>query len=350
MASKKPPAPWFRQSLALQRDFERKAFAAKTDEGFRKWIGKANSEEVRRLSLKETIADNIKLLRKFAHGFEAKRGYRLADVASFPIARVKRLQKFAGYIRQEEAQPHVTKVASSPSMHRALKSHTGQRQIPGRFRYIVFTERPDLTKVSVVTPKKKKRKKKKKETRSREVIEQDEEYDEDLERQLPEDEREYKGRASRRSRVRLAQELPGGVKFEEQFFSVEDYNGGKEPGSFKEIRRALQRMLLDMPEGFYVLVTSNHGNISSPAEKGALLRKMDSSWLAYDKAPSGAGSIDNRGLATVVTGFKLISTTFEGAAKEYNQRLTRRGIVEAFREKQRLGAYRKRRARLMGKR
>lgn len=349
MASRKKsttPAPWFRDSVARQRELEAKALAARSDEAFEHWSEKAQQEVDRRGREKLYLAESIKLLRKYAHGFEAGSGFDLRDVANIRGPRLARLRKFAGIIRQELAQPHVTKVVRTPRERRAIQSHTGQRDIPGRFRYIVYTDHPKETEVHIVTPRKRKPAKKKKAKaakRERRTIEFEDETPE-----IPEDEQDYTGPALRKPRVEVAMKLPGGITREE-FFYCEDYLD-EPPETFKDVKRALKKMLKDMPKGYYVLVTSNHGNIGVPAQRGNLLRMIDSDYMAYDKVPQGASSKDNRGLATVIVGFKLVSFTKEGADREYKERLTRRATLEAERRAQRRRQYESRRARVTGRR
>lgn len=334
MAGKKQPAPWFRDSVARQRDLEAKAFAAKSDEAFAHWIEKAEAEVVRRDREKIYLKEAIRTARKYVHGFEARDGFTLRDITQLRGPKLGRLRRTVGILRQEEAQPHVTKVVHSTRQKKALESHTGQRDIPGRFRYIVYTDHPAETTVHIHTPKKRKTKRAPKLTPEQEA--------------LPEDEREFTGKAPRKPRVEVAMKLPGGTTREEYFY-VEDYLG-EPPETFKDIKRSLKKMLKDMPKGYYVLVTSNHGNIGVPAQRGNLLKMLDTDYLHYDKVPAGAASKDDRGLAGVIVGFKLVSFTKEGADREYTERLTRRATLEQERRAARKRTYESRRARLTGRR
>lgn len=337
------PAPWVRDSIARQHELERKAFAARSDAAYEHWIEQAEKEVQRRDSEKEYLKDSIRLVRQFVHGFDARDGFSLKDVVRLRGPKLSRLRKYAAIIRQEQAQPHVTKVVRPGAQRRAIQSHTGQRDIPERFKYIVYTEKPAVTKVRIVTPRKRKGKPKKV------VRPKPRRVDTGEELEIPEEEREYTGPALRKPRVEVALELPGGTSREE-FFYVENYNNEEPPETFKDIKRALKKMLPDMPKGYYVLVTSNHGNIGVPANRSNLLRMIDSDYMAYDRVPVGAGSKDNRGLAGVVVGFKLVSFTKEGADREYKERLTRRAMLEQERQGQRRRSRESRRARLTGRR
>jgi len=307
------PAPWFRESVARQRAHEAKAFAAKSETAYENHLLRADNEANKRENEKAYLHDSIQLLRKFAHGFEARDGYALRETAKLSGARLKKVRKLAAIIRQEQAQPHVEKVVRSRKQRKALEAYTGQRDLEERKRFIVFTEQPAKTTVHVVTPKKTKQKR------------------------------------PRKPRVELAIEVPGGIAREE-FFLVEDYLGGETPETFKDIKKALKKMLPDMPKGYYVLVTSNHGNIGVPTQRGTLLDMIEADYIHYDKVPGVTSRKDDRGLAGVVVGFKLVSFTKDGANREYNERLSRRQMLERERRTQRQRAQRERRSRLTGRR
>lgn len=303
------PAPWFWESVKRQHEHERKAFAAKSDAAYENNLLRAEAEAARRENEKAYLHDSIKLLRRFAHGFEASDGYALRNVASLSGRKLAKVKKLAALIRQEQAQPHVEKVVRSRKQRRALESFTGQRDIPDRKRFVVFTEQPAKTTVKVVTP------------------------------------RRTKKPRPRKPRVELAIEVPGGIAREE-FFLIEDYLDGDAPETFKDIKKALKKMLPDMPKGYYVLVTSNHGNIGVPHQRGTLMEMIESDYIHYDKVPGASSRKDDRGLAGVVVGFKLVSVTKEGANREYNERLSRRQMLN--RERRRVAS--QRRARLTGRR
>lgn len=295
MAKKKSPAGWYWQSLARQREHERKAYAAKSEAAAENHMLRAANEEARRDNDKAYLHESIKLLRRFAHGFEAKDGYLLREVSSLTGRKLAKVKRLAGLIRQEQAQPHVEVIARNKAHRKTLISHTGQSDIPGRKRFIVFTDQPEKTTVKVVR------------------------------------------RGKAKPRLEVSINVPGGVAREE-FFHIADYLDGK-PETFDDIKAALLKMLPDMPNGSYVLVTSNHGNIGVPAQKRNLARMIELDYMLYDVVGGDGTSKDNRGLAGVVVGFKLVSFTREGAQREYRERLTRRERLadarHAQREKQR---------------
>lgn len=338
MASKKrptrpksrPPAGWFWSSVDRQFAHERKAFAAKSDAAYENHLLRAQAESDRRENERAYLHDSIKLLRRFAHGFEARDGYRLDEVVNLSGKKLAKVKKLAALIRQEQASPHVEKVARTKEQRAALESYTGQHDIPNRKRFIVFTEQPEKTTVKVV------RRKPKKEP-------------------APEPEPGKKRKKAKKSKrkpvphVELEIAVPGGVAREE-FFHISDYLGGEDPETFKDIKKALKRMLPEMPHGWYVLVTSNHGNIGVPNQRQNLLEMIEADYIHYDTVPGVTSKKDDRGLASVVVGFKLVSFTKDGADREYIERLTRRQQLAAARRNERKRAQRDRRARLTGRR
>lgn len=336
---KPPPAQWFWESRARQQAHEEKAFAAKSDAAYENHMLRAADEEARRENERAYIHDSIVLLRKFAHGFEARDGFDLRQVVSLKGRKLEKVKKLAALIRQEQASPHVEAVARTKGQRKALETYTGQRDIPDRKRFIVFTEQPDKTEVRIVTPKKRKKPKKKKPAKRKgkpvDVA--------------PEDlEPEPLGPPMRKPRVELTTRVKGGVSREE-FFHIEDYLGDT-PETFKDIKKALKKMLPDMPKGYYVLVTSNHGNIGVPAQRGNLLDMIEQDYIHYDKVPGTTSRKDDRGLAGVVVGFKLVSFTKDGADREYIERLTRRQMLNRERRAARKRSQRERRSRITGRR
>lgn len=340
------PAPWFMESVDRQFMLQRKAFAAKSDTAYENWLLRAEHERLKRENERAYLHDSIKLLREFAPGFNAADGYDLRHVAALSGRKLAKVKKLAAIIRQEQAQPHVTVVARTKGQRKALETHTGQRDIPDRKKFIVFTEQPDKTEVRVVTPRKpKKSKKPKKAKKPKRAPIRDDGQDEPEFYDEPAPE---KAKRPGKPHVEVAIKLPDGIAREE-FFHIEDYLGDA-PETFKDIKRALKKMLPDMPKGYYVLVTSNHGNIGVPHQRSNLMAMIESDYIHYDKVPGTTSRKDDRGLAGVVVGFKLVSFTKEGANREYHERLSRRQMLERERRAARKRASRDRRARLTGRR
>jgi hypothetical protein len=169
----------------------------------------------------------------------------------------------------------------------------------------VFSDKPDATRVKIVPSVRKVRDKR---GRVREVVQ---------------------------ARVEITRQVKGAEIAERYFYFDEP------PTSFDDIIAQTRKMLRDMPKGWYVLMTSTHGNIAAPMRKEQLISRLNERFLVYDKLPT-RGHKDDRGLAEVVVGYKLVSFTEAGAHKEYRERLSRREI--AARERKALRAAQRRRA------
>lgn len=283
------PAAWFRDSVKREQ-----ALVAKDD-----YIG-ARLEYQRRESDREYLKDSIKLLRRFATGYEAKNGYALRDVIHLTGARLAKVKKLAAQIREEQASDHVEVAGRTKARIDALARYTGQKQ-KGRKRFIVHTPHPETTKVKLIRQK------------------------------------------GKRPPVVEVQEKVKGGTLAGRFFLLSDYSK-REPTTFKQISRIAAKMVKAMPKGYYVIVTSNHGNIGVPIERDRLLHVLESNYHAYDIL--GKFKKDDRGLAEVITGFKLVSFTVEGAQREYKTRLTRRQALRLARQRVRAEKQRRIRKRL----
>lgn len=292
------PAAWFRESVKRER-----ALSDRDD-----YIG-ARLEYQRREADKQYLKDSIKLLRRFADGFEARNGYTLKDVAHLTGKRLANVKKYAALIREEQASDHVEKIGRTKPQRDALATYTGQQWMPKRKRFIVHTPHPETTKVKLVKRSKK----------ARPVVE--------------------------------VQEKVKGGTLADRFFHISDYR--KTPATtFKQIAATVRKMLADMPDGYYVIVTSNHGHIGAPMERDRILHEIESLYFGYDilkryeKQDGNISVKDNRGLAEVVVGFKHVSFTKDGAIREYNVRDTRRRALRKFRKDQRAAEGRRIRKRL----
>lgn len=284
------PAAWFRDSVKREQ-----ALAWKDDH-----VG-ARLEYQRRESDREYLKDSIKLLRKFAKGFESGDGYGLRDVAFLTGPRLAKVKKYAAQIREEQAQDHVEVLGRTPARTDALARYTGQKGIKGRKRFIVHTPHPATTTVKLIPQK-----------------------------------------GGRPPVVEVQEKVKGGT-LAGRFFLLSDY-AKSPPATFKQISRIAGRMVKVMPKGYYVIVTSNHGNIGVPISRDRLLHVLEANYHAYDVL--GKFKKDDRGLAEVVVGFKLVSFTVEGANREYSTRLTRRQALRKERARVRASKQRRIRKRL----
>lgn len=289
------PAKWYRYYIEKERVFDEEGDPLEASQFDRK-----------RLLEMDYLRESIKLLRRFVDGFEAKDGYDLNQLVHIPDSRLKKVREYAPLIREEIAQAHIVVRPRSKASREAIERHTGQVGIPRRKAYAVFTDQPENTRVKIVPAK---RKVKDKRGRTRAVVQ---------------------------TNVEISHKVQGG-KVTDRFFYFEE-----PPTSFDDIILQTRKMLRFMPKGYYVLVTSTHGNIAAPIHKNRLLQQLHDRFLVYDKVPSRKGVKDDRGLAEVVIGYKLIAFTEDGAVREYNERLSRREIAEA--ERRRIRAQQRRKA------
>ena len=296
-AGLRQPARWFLDSVAR---------------------GRANDTENEEYQYRQKqiayIRDGIKKVRKLYKGFESKDGYNLTD-ASIARMHSAKMKKVAPLIRQtniELASPHKIVFARTKARADALYKHTRQKQIKGRKAFVVHVSKPDTTKIVVQVSSK------------------------------------QKG-AGKKKQVSTVREIVGG-SFTETFFYFADYlkKGEDLPETIRRVISIAKRMLKDMPRGYYVMLSGDHGNIGAPMLRSKLLDALEVDWLSYDKVP-GRGRDGDRGLAGNLIGFKFISTNFEGAILEYNERLSRRAKHANENRRIKQSKIAKRRARIKGR-
>lgn len=248
----------------------------------------------KRLLESKYLSDSIKLLRKYSDGFDSADGFDLSKLAHITPERIERVRKYAPLIREEIATSHIVVRPRSKASKESLIRHTGQDYLRGRRAFVVHTPDPEKTSVKFI------------------------------------------GKGKKPRRIEVQRKVKGG-KVSETFFYIHDYDEdvlGYTAVTFEDIAAVVEVMIDDMPNGWYVMVTSNHGAISAPMERDMLVQQIASRFMVYDKIPVGSHK-DDRKLADTVIGFKRVAATLAGAQKEYRVRLTARQKAEAFRKQQR---------------
>lgn len=301
---RKSPAQWFTDSVRAERQ-------ALFVDGDVDEIGAALVYQKRALE-KDYLIESIKLLRKHVEGFDAADGYDLHRVAFLPKDREEKIRMYAPIIREEMASPHVLVRPRSKASRKALELHTGQTLVPHRKSYAVHVPKPERTKVTI--------------------------------------------KGGKFKSVEVSETIRGRV-YHDRFFLIGNYLTYEKvktdkrgrvtrktvtdppPMTFEDIIRIARRMLPHMPNGYYVVETSNHGSIAQSIPRSLLIERLASRFLGYDTF-RGAGK-DSRGLAETVTGFRLVSSNAQGAAREYNERETRRGVLRKARAAERIKQRRK---------
>ena len=226
------------------------------------------------------IRESVKELRQFYTGFEARDGFslRLDNLRRMSRKRYDRIRRMARQIRIEKSAAHVILAPRTPAERAALVKHTGAPAERNRKAWVVHVPNDRTTVV----------------LRTRKGV----------------------------TRVVEVSKKSGAASKREYFYFTDYRRGGRRPKTMQAIYDTTKRMLNDMPEGLYLFVSRDFGFIASAMYKSEILREIERNWLIYDKF--AIDRPDSRGLAESLIGFARISTTFEGAAIEYRERLTRR--------------------------
>lgn len=163
-----------------------------------------------------------------------------------------------------------------------------------------------------------------------------------------------------RGRIRISGTFAGKVSgkqrrqvvTETQFFLFDHT-----PDDEQNALRMLRDMLPEMPEGFYVVLTGQHGDTGEPVEKGQLLKRLQTyihayqtdSVAIYDREGKFVGRREtDTGFLQAITGFRHLSTSVEGLELQMQVRDARRRRQEDFNErlrKERLTPFERQQAR-----
>lgn len=208
----------------------------------------------------------VKLLRQHVKGYEAAKGYKLDKLDKLEYHKRQRAIKRAAKLKEVLAQPHDIKVAKTRKARRALLQFTRQN-IRNAKHFIVHKPTPKHS-VSL------------------------------------ED-----------GRITVKGSFRGGVRTETKYFLF-----AKKPRNLRDLERFTKRLLDEMPNGFYVLQTSAHGDTGEPFERGKALARLREYFFAYQT--------DDRGIPTgfvdALIGFRFMSTTLKGASAQRQQTSQRR--------------------------
>ena len=288
------PAKWFRESVARGRATDTESLEAS-----------------RRKQELKYLRDAVMDLRKFFKGYEAKDGYSLkpAALARISGAKLRRLKDDAKQLHREMSQPFVVARPRSGESKKAFATHTREKMDKRRKAYIVHVTDPKHTKVKA------------------------------------EKRKSVKGR-KRPARVKETLEIAD-VKRVNRYYYFSDY--GPAPLSMDEVYKLVDKMMPDLPKGFYAFMSRSYGNISMSMDRNRLLREIQSTWMVYDKFKDMPGEKDSRGLAEDLIGLRLVATTVAGADLEYNNRITRRSMLRGYRKQVAESQAARKRKRLRGR-
>lgn len=307
------PSPWFKTAIKQARELD-----ADGDS-----IGAQLVRQKIELE-KEYLKESIKLLRKHYTGYEAKDGYSLKDVVKLPADRLNKVKKYAPRIRAEISSPFVEVRPRSTRTRESVARFAGidSAELRGKHRrkiFVVHDEKPETAKVRLVTRTHVTRIKTKGKTRTKKT---------------------------QHVNVEISHVVKGG-QTADRYFLFTDYSAAPVT-TFEDVEELTRKMLRFMPNGYYVFVSSRFGSIHATMKKQAILRQIRDYFLDYDKLP-GKGIKDNRGLAETLTGYKLVSTTAEGASKFSADKQTRGELLRSARAARRAAERRKVMRRLYGR-
>jgi hypothetical protein len=210
-------------------------------------------------------------LRDYFTGFDASDGYDMRHIESLSAARARSIRNYAAYLHNLQAAPYIKVSPKSSAMRRALQDRTGQN-LPRQKRYVYHTDKPGTTRVA------------------------------------------YKA-----GELRETQRLPSGVELIQKYYFFRDYNGGRQPKTFRAmVTITRDRMMKKMPNVYYTFWTDLHGSIGAPFPKSSLLRELERYEAQYGT---------HKGFAEGLLGF-VFQGTQDQADSEYIRRLNRRTARE----------------------
>lgn len=267
-------AKWFRQSVARGR-----ARGTESDEA-----------AFRRRELKST-RDSIVKLRSLYSGFEARDGYSLKPekLARLPPQRLSKIKSRIRQYHVETSMPYKLVRPRSIAAYDALTRHTGAKRVKGRKAFVVHVAKPETTRVKVIIHKP---------TRKRKTP---------------------------RATVQITRKLKGARSIDRTYF-FRDYSRRK-IRSMADIADAVRRMVAELPRGYYCMISSDYGVISTPMPRDRLIEQVELEWSQYDVRGH------DRGLAATLLGIKRVAMIGDEADREYEQRLTMRQQMMAARQR-----------------
>lgn len=233
------------------------------------------------------LKEDVRFLRRFVDGFTVADGFDLRGLTTFSAKQINKIKKAAAPLKQVYVTPHVVVRPRSVQSKRALAQHTGQRSKSQR-NFIVPVPAIEGTKVEVKRYSKTVKKKDK------------------------------SGRTRKTTKITprvQVERTAGTVKVRDRFYYLP-----RKPDSFDDIVDMVTEMLPEMPDGFYVMINSNHGMIGESTKKSRIIDDLNHFWRIYDMAGV------NTGLAGTVLGYRYVSDNLQGARELTVQRRTQREL------------------------
>lgn len=190
----------------------------------------------KRAATKIYLHDAVKELRQYFTGFDAKDGYRLDDISSMSAQKMKQVRMYASHLHSIKAHGTVRVVPKSKKQKAALEKYTsqiytGKKQARA---YAVAVDHPDRSEVDIVNGK-----------------------------------------------VRVTEKFKGG-KTVQQLYDFADYDVNT-TSTWSAFINSLKKMLKDLPEGSYTLMSAVHGPIFLPMPKRDIILNLNYRFKSYDK-------------------------------------------------------------------
>lgn len=275
MAKPRRPARWF---LELGRAKARERARIRVQSGMLdpddvpSYVGKASLQ--RRLVVRDYLSRTVKDLRRFFTGFDAKDGYNLSNIHTWPRSRADAVERYGGYLHKLQSTPYVVadpkryrKKAKQALFRKVLRRRT-QQGLPRQKKYLYHVEQT---------------------ARPTEV------------------------RLSRTGQLEVREPFKD-TYFLRQEWYFRDYLNGRQPVTFNDIIKATTRMLEDLPDRWFTIFDTSYGPIDVPVQKQFLLATLRRYWEEY-------GTHD--GFASALLGVMFLGSR-EEAMRGYNARLKRR--------------------------
>lgn len=207
----------------------------------------------------------LKVLREHFTGYEARDGYDIRHVENIPASRRRALRKKYTKVATLLSQPYDVIKPKDKKEAKALRHFTQEKF--RRMKHFIVHKPDEASRVTM------------------------------------------EGGA-----VTVKRAFTHGVEFEQKYFFFPRRARG--PG---HMRRMLEEMLPDMPEGMYAMQTAAYGDTGSIVDRGQLMNQLRDYLGAYDKAKYGEYRFMNQ-----ITGFRYMATTLKGAQVQQRARDSRR--------------------------
>lgn len=223
------------------------------------------------------VYDAIKTLRKHIYGYEARDGYGVKDIDHFSTSERHRLIQRAASLTEMTNAPHDLIKATSKKARKNLQVFT--KQSIRNAKHFIVHKPTDSAKVRI-----------------------------------------------RDGYVDISGQFGKRVFSRSQFFLFP-----RRPRYPKELVAMARKLLKDMPQGFYSVITAAHGDTGEPFERDELINRLNTYLADYIVDEYNQPT----GFAEALVGFRFMSTTLDGAEVQMRARDARRARQKKHNEQER---------------